>query len=163
MEVNNLPTIILVFVAVGMLIGVGILTFTSFGNAAGVSTTVSSENITWLGLNENITLAHGNLTSFTQILNSSGDVLSTSNYSVTNAAGRIQVLDNTTGACATGTDCIASYVYTEYDTDVATATTHVSTAIGTIPTTWLPLIIVIVCLAIIMIMVIRSFGGMKGR
>jgi len=161
MEVKQLPAIVLMFVMIGMLVGVGLITFNKFGTATAEATTISSESLTWPSLNGNMTLAHGNLTSFTSIVNTTGSVYPAANYTVSLTEGRVQIgiNDSELLPCGTVADtCVANYVYTEYDTETNTVMNNMVTAVSTIPSTWLPLIITIIALAIVMGLVLASFA-----
>jgi len=164
MEVKNLPEIILMFVMVGMIIGVGIMTFGKFGDAAVESVTILDESLTWPSLNGNMTLAHGNLTSFSQIVNTTGSVYPAANYSIDLTSGRIQIGINDSALLPCGTvadTCTADYVYDEYDTATKTAMSATSTAVGTISSTWLGLIVTILALAIVLGLVIKGFANRR--
>lgn len=144
-------------VAVGMLLGVGVLTLDKFGTATKESLTILNESFTVPAANATVTLNNGNITSFTKILNASGGTWSSSSYSVDLTLG---VLNNTgnTGACTNGSTCYAYYIYDEYDTDANTALSSGRDAISEIGTTWLGLIITIIVLSLILGLVIKSFN-----
>jgi type II secretory pathway pseudopilin PulG len=156
MEINALPTLILTFVLVGLLIGVGLVTFSNFSDAVAVTSTITAEEITWVADTETIALAHGNITTFSRIINATNDVVDPTNYSVDLTTGVITANDQIT--CAEGETCYADYTYKEYATPTDTALDSVTTEVGNISTNWLGLIITIMVMAIILGIVLSSFG-----
>ena len=159
METQNLPAIILSFVMVGMILGVGILTLDSFGPASSGRTTITAESATFT-FNSTITLANGHVVSFTGITNSSGVTVPASNYSASVSGATVSV-GNCTSCMGTknGDAVTLSYIYDKYDSHAKTGTDNVVTAAGTISSTWLPLIVTIIALSVILLLVMRSFRG----
>lgn len=158
MEIKDLVPIVLLFLFMGMLLGVGVLTIDKFGRATRTTTTV-------IDTNNNLSVA--------------GSVDFTDEYCLT-----IVSIDNTTNTFevnyynATWTDadgCIMSHsaisgcrsptcniTYT-YGATTATATAMINTntAITPIASTWLALLVTVVILAIILGIVITSFSGRR--
>ena len=159
MEIGRLSTIVLLFVLVGILLGVGILVFEKFGVAAGTSTDVVNETITisssagqTANADQGVTVTYfGNSTTNTILGN--GTIGAEINYS---SPGVITVdvgtwLDD---------DYDISYTYIKNST-ATDSMTSMKDAISPIATTWLPLIVTVVVLAIILTLVISSFVGKR--
>jgi hypothetical protein len=156
MELNNLPMLILTFVLVGLLIGVGLVTFSKFSDATANTNIISGEEITWVADTETINLANGNLSVLTQIYNATDDVVDPTNYSVDLTTGVITANDQIT--CAEGETCYADYTYTEYATITDEVLDSVSLEVSNISTSWLGLIITIMIMALILGIVLSSFA-----
>lgn len=161
MEINKLPSFVLLLILVGMLLGVGILTFGMFASADYKSRTVVNESVTWPAEGANVSLAHGNLTSLTSVINGSSDAVPSSNYTVYLSAGKITNLENSS-YCTAGDTCYVNYVWNDYYTPATVSLNDASTASSAISSTWLSLIITIAVLAIIIGLVIAGFA-MAGR
>lgn len=162
METRDLYPFILLIISVGMLIGVGILVFDNFGTASSMLYTVN-DSFTFPQVGVNATLDHGNITSFTEILNSSGSAQPTTNYTtyLSNPNIAARVLNTENSSCAGGDTCYAFYTYRDYATNTRSAMNSMVTSTSSIATTWLALIITVAVLAIVLGLVIRSFG--RGR
>lgn len=156
MDVKELPQIVLMLVLVGMIIGIGVLITDKFATATAVTASISNESITMPAVGTNITLAEGNITSFSRILNDTGGTHPAANYTVHNLDGLV-THDQNTSTCTQGDTCYAYYSYTEYETETATALDAAREAIGGIATSWLALIVTMVVLGILLTMVINSF------
>ena len=159
-ETRDLYPFVVGIVLVGMLLGVGFLTFEKFGQAAYDNRYVPNE--TWTGVTDqaNVTFAHGNITKFVAMRNSTGvslDLTTTinSNFSYTDKG--IYTVANTTG-CAKAMSCYVDYYYNEYGTATAGVTRNMTDAVGAISSTWLSLIVTVFVLAIILGLVIKSFS-----
>ena len=164
MQINELPQLVLMIVLVGMLVGVGVLITDKFATAAADTVVVTNETIAAVpNNNTNITLAHGNLTSFGSFHNVTNEVVTSTNYKVHLAAGKVEVLVNDSGGWITTDEVYAYYSYTNYETEAATALDAARDAIGGIATSWLALIVTIAVLAILLVLVIRSFSMGSGR
>ena len=157
MDVKDMPGFVLLFVLVGMLLGVGVLIFAAFGDAGKVATAVTETGIsvatgaaTLTNDEVNSISYFGNMTMNT----THADISFGSEVNITLATGVLALNpDNFTDAV----DYTAVY---NYDADSATTTTMDSSITGITPiaTTWLPLIVTILVLAIILTLVIRSFA-----
>lgn len=161
MNINKLPTIVLTLILTALIIGVGVLTLDLYGSAAKERITISNESFTVPQLNKTVSLAYGNITEVTQILNASGDIWNTSLYIMDLEAGTLNNSQNS-GACTNGTTCYAYYLYDEYETDTALATIASRNDIGDISNVWMSLVITLIILSLIMYMVISNFV-MKNR
>jgi len=163
-ETKELIGYILLFVLSGMMIGIGVLTFDKFADASAEETKIINESFTYPGLNASVTLAHGNSTSpiltFYAIVNSTGNVLPATNYSITEDAGNITALSNTT-TCKTGMTCKATYSYDEFATETRSVMNNNISSITPIASDWMGLIVTVLILAIIITMVVRSFGKVR--
>ena len=156
MEYKYLLQFIVMLIVVGLLVGVGVLSLNYVGDAARESNIITNESFTVPAQNAKVSLSNGNITSFTQIINSTGAVWDASNYSVDLTAGTINNTGNA-GSCTSGDTCYASYKYDDYNTVTKTVTTASATAIGEVSTNWLSLIVTIGILAIIIGLVITGF------
>lgn len=102
----------IIMVFIGIIVGLSI--FVESANTANSITstqTISNEAITMPLLNNNVSLANTNLTQLS-IANASGNVLPSTNYTVSLVRGVINYTDNTSGTCPSLSQCNASYNYT---------------------------------------------------
>jgi hypothetical protein len=102
-----------IFVMIFIAIIVGITLFIESANTADALTEtqpIINDSITWPLNGSDVNVSYDGITSFTRIINSSSNVLDTSNYSVNTTTGTITALDNTT-ICTTGDTCLADYIY----------------------------------------------------
>lgn len=160
MEVSKLSGIILMLVMTGMILGVGILTMDKFGAATASTATVTSEEFTYTSVGKNVTLAHGNLTAVTYVKNASAVLWASANYSIalsTTNAAQIYLLNNES-TCRDGDKCYVTYTYKEYVTPTDTEMDNMNAAVGAIGSTWMTLIVTVIALALILMLVLRSFG-----
>jgi hypothetical protein len=155
-ELGGLYGFVLMLVLIGMILGIGILIFDKFGSATYNTVTITNDTVTWLP-NADEALDHGNITSFTSLVNGTSVAVPSSNYTVYNVNGSIAMLDNSTTMNETMT-AYATYTYKEYATTTQSTMSSMVTTTSPIATTWLPLIVTIVILAIILTIVIRSFA-----
>jgi len=163
MEFGRLQELVLMIIGVGMVLGAGVITFLSLATASATVESISNESVVWAG-NEtnptNRTLAHGNLTSFTYFLNHSGDALPGSNYTIFLEEGIVQIEWNASDYVVNSNDTVfAYYSYTDYDTATEDTMNNMVSASEPIATTWIPLIVTIFALAVIIVLVVRSFGA----
>ena len=155
MNFKNLPNFVLMFIVVAMLIGVGVLSMDKFGTAVREKTVITNESFTVPAVNATVTLSNGNMTTFTQILNSTSGVWASTDYSVTLLTG---ILNNTAnGSCKEGDTCYAYYTYDNYDTKPIETIYASRDAVGEVSITWMDLIVTIGILAIIIGMVVSGF------
>ena len=158
MELKEIPNIIIILVSVGMLIGVGLLSLSSLEeNSSRTSTIVSSETIAIASLTGNT--ANGIVTSVTFFGNG------THNTTEGNLVFGTTVNWTTAGAITASVgdeDYLISYVY-DANTTTTKALHDTNASLLAIPSTWLPLVVVVAMLAIILVLVLRSFGGAGGR
>ena len=152
MEPKALYGFVLLIILVGFVIGVGVLAVDKFGETTETTSTVTNE--TFAGVNGTaVALANDELLSVTAVRNATaqGDTFNAdTEYTVALDAGTITVLNGT-----------ASYTvdYTHSsDTTTTAVTDDLRTEIAAIASTWLGLIITIFVLALIIGMIIGSFG-----
>lgn len=157
-----MPTVVLLLVSVGVLLGIGFIIYDEVGDSAAITETVSAENITVLN-GTAVSMANGNLTQFLSAINATNLVnIPSTNYTVALAAGTFTLMDNT--SLVNDNDLVTvSYKYKEYQTKTRQTMTDVMGSVDDISSTWLSLIIVVVMLAIIMTLVIRAFVTRGGR
>ena len=157
MDVDKLPTIILGLVVAFMLIGVGVLALDKFETTTKTTTTVTDEEITIAS--STATLAHGNLTIFSVLSNASNSTADNLGWSIGNTinytalSGVILVDDGT----ITDGDYNVTYTYRAKNSVTPTINAAMA-AIGDIGNTWASLIVTILILAVILTLVLRSFG-----
>jgi len=156
MEIENLAPIILTLVLVGLVVGVGVLTLDKFGTATKELRTTTSESITIPAQNAIVTLANGNLTKVTSIVNSTGTTLSSANYSINLVTGAINNTDNVS-SCGTGDTCLVTYSWTDYNTKTNAAVGAAGAAVGDVSNTWMSLIVTLLALSLILGLMVTSF------
>ena len=159
MEIGELKNIVLMFVLVGVLLGIGILVLDSFSGSVKTVTAATDQNV---NVSSGVaTLSKNQCKEITAVINNSvGDAsYSISFYNVT--------LTNKP-TCAISANLPVGYKYNitynyYVNTTSSLAADQVSGAITTIPSTWMALIIVVVMLSIVLTLVIRSFsmGGSR--
>ena len=159
METKDLFSLVLLLVMVGMILGVGVLTLDKYQRAVRNTGTATVAATNYSGVSE-IDLAQTYCLSAVSMVNNTNAAASwdktTYNISVTNGD------DCVFHVGAFPSDMLYNFTYTY---GVATASTtvalNVNTAIVAISTTWLPLIVTVAVLAIILTLVIGSFGANK--
>ena len=156
MDVKDLPKIVLGMVLVGMLLGVGILIFDSFGSAVRDELAVTNESVTTAS--ETATLANRNILSITGFSNNSAVeyTLNASDINFTAETGVIVV----SGVNIVDGGYNVSYTY-DHNSTTSTVMGSAINATSSIATTWLSLLITIIVLAIILGIVIHSFGAKR--
>lgn len=168
MELKDVSKVVLAFVLVGMLLGVGLVVLNSLQKNTATDTT-GNVSITWAGVGTNYTIQ--NLVSVTSITNSTGFALGTGNYTVTahdgerNTNGRITVVANGTDVpgCTNGTfvsgGCTVTYVYDNFASDASAATFSTMTAISELPNNWFLILIVVLAASIVVGVLTTYFKG----
>ena len=160
MDINDLPGIIMVFFLVGLVLGVGIITFDRVGSAAEQVVTMTQEEVTMAGVG-NITGQTGNSnvdnsTGAVALINSTRVAVPAANWTITHA-----------GAIWIGGDFVnGTYNATYKFNKITKATVSLNKsvdAIKPIASDWMPLLVVVAMLAIIMVIVMRSFAGQMRR
>ena len=156
MEIKDLGKLVLLFVLVGMILGVGVLVLDKFSRATRTTTTVidGSVNVS----SGAATLSNTYCLTVASIANESdGAAFSASTYNVsyTNA-----------DTCTITSDLPVNLKYNityTYGADSASqaVTDGTNDAISPISTTWMPLIVTVAVLAIILTLVIGSFSGTR--
>jgi len=150
MEVKQLEGFVLLLVMLGLIIGVGILVLDKFGIAVKDSTVVLDENVTTVsGVG---TPANDDITSLQNCYDAVNESILIVDRECNLSGSTLILVNGSVGSS------IVELNYT-YDKDSTSTTTvgHVNTSIGTIASTWLPLVVTIFILAIILTLVIRSF------
>ena len=158
MEVKKLATFAFAIVIIGMIVGVGVLTLDKLSSASWDKRTTTNEGLVWVDSGSNISLAANNLTEVVSLVNSSNIAVATTNYTVFLTDGKIQVDDTNGSACLTGVPCYITYKWENANTAAATAFNASRDAVSAISTTWLALIVTIGVLAVLLFMIISSFG-----
>lgn len=160
MEIKALYPFVLMIVLVGVLIGVGVLVVDQFKTVAFNSQVIVNDSFTFNNATT-VNLDYGNITIFTRIINASSAVLATSHYTVNTTDGDIAFSVTENSTCQEGATCYADYTFKNFETKAGLAAAAVRGEISTIATTWLGIIITIAVLAIILFLVIGSFGRRK--
>ena len=149
MQLNEIPTVVLLLVTIGILIGVGVLVLDEFGNSSKVSTDVSKETVTVSGATAS--LANDDVTALTRVENETVVFLLNNDT----AENRFNV--TTAGVLSSFRIDKYNVSYT-YDADSATTTVTASARDATDDfVTWLPIIIIVLAAGIILVLVMRSF------
>ena len=158
MDINKLPNFVLVLIAIGLVVGIGIVVLANFGDSLRVSTSITEENVT---IAENVTTGALSITSnVTAVTLRNGTTALTSaqfNFTSTGGITVSQTPLNFTNLTLNGT-----YTYLATTRGNAEIDNTVI-AISAIPNTWLSLIVTVAILAIILVMVVRSFGQFQRR
>lgn len=156
MEINKLTGLVLLLVFTGMLLGVGVLTLDKYSRAVRDTTTVidGSVNVS----SGAATLSQTYCLTIASVANrTNGASFSTATYNVT-------YTDPDT--CLISTDLPVQNLYNITYTYGAATNTQATAdatndAISPISTTWMPLIVTVMILAIILTLVIGSFAGKR--
>lgn len=150
----DLKGFVLMLVLVGMVLGVGLIVLTQLSTSAKTTETMTNETITIAGhagttaRDEIQSVTYfGNTTMKCYVFNSASACL---NWS---ADGSV-----TTNLTFGNKNYNISYTFLE-DSNASLASDNVSTAMQPIASTWLALIVTITVLSIILVLVIRAFGG----
>jgi hypothetical protein len=158
LELKNIQGFVLLLVLTGMLVGVGVLVLDRFGDTAKTSTTIAfgSQNVTLAGGAG--TLTNDEVTSLLFLGNSSINFTVGTQVNLTN--GELGTILASYPKIVNGS-YIVSYVY-DADSAATTGLNSGRDAVSSVATDWLSLIVVIGVLALILVLVIRSFVS-KGR
>ena len=164
MEVNGLARFAIFIVLIGAIVGVGVLILDRMSTSPALynDVTVANESVSWGAPQTNRTLAHGNISSFTSVANIAGTAYGSGNYSINTSAGILTVLSNTTGI-GSGATVYVYYTYEDRNSEATQALVAARDALSDLATSWLGLIVLIGALAVILVMVIRSFAGERAR
>lgn len=160
MELDNLPKIILVIVLSAMLLGVGVLSLDKFGDAVKVSAGVTDETIVISGGTG--TTSHDEVTAITAFSNLTGEAIAdlTDNITSLNWTEETGVIFVEPTNFPDGVDYLINYTY-DSDSAGTDAMDSSLSAVSPIASVWIPLIVTIAALAIILVLVIKSFGGQR--
>jgi len=155
METKALYPFVLMLVMTGMIIGVGLLMFDKFGTAAKTSG-VSILNEEQAAVDNVIYLNNHPVSGIVQMKNKTdpGHLIPAAAYNLTKDSGKVVI---------NGTQWGGAYsVYVNYTGSVNSSSTvalaQTSTAVGSISSTWLALIVIVVVLSIVLGLVVRSFN-----
>lgn len=151
MEIKELQAIVLIFVFVGMILGVGVLVLDRFSRATRTTTTVQDDAVNISG--GSATLSQTYCLDFVSATFANGTAISTSSFAWANA--------DTCAMTATAPDAAVLYniTYTYGAATDAQATLDATNdSITPIGETWLPLVVTVVILSIILTLVITSFA-----
>lgn len=157
MEVKELFPFVILIVAVGMLIGIGIITLDAFGGVTYYTRSDYNDTITIANYTAQ-KLDYGNIT-VSAVWNDTFNELPSTCYEINTTPGTF-IWNNGSLACdvTSASSFYMVYDFKEYATETRDATNSVSSEISNIATDWLGLIVTIFILAIILFLVIRSFG-----
>ena len=162
-SINQVPSIAFVFLLTGVFFAVGIIILSSLQSNQAVSTDVALEAFTVPAVNGTFSLSHYRLTSIYNISNSTGGLLGSANYTITDTySSTVMYLYNST-PCIVGDTCYVTYAYDTYDAGVPLVIGKEITALTEIPANWLLLIAVIVAAAVVIGIVMSSLGRSEGR
>lgn len=153
-ELNDIYKFVFIVISVGMLLGVGILTFDRFGVAVKDRTSIVNETIA-IASSAGST-ANDDVASVTYFGNSTINCAppDTACLNFTTAGGLV-----VNSSFADGNYDV-SYSY-DADSVSTTVMSNMISASSPIASTWLPLIITVLVLAVILTLVINSFGAQR--
>jgi hypothetical protein len=158
MDIKDLVPITLLFLFVGMLLGVGVLVVDQFGRAARTSVTAISGGQA-MNTSGSVDLADTFCTSIVSVDNATTSFdVGTYNVKFTDADGCVISHDAISGCKTPG--CNITYKYGA-TTSTATAMINTNSAITPIASTWMALLVTVVVLSIILGLVITSFAGRR--
>ena len=152
MEFKDLYPVVILLVMVGMLLGIGVLVFSLFGDAAKEDALVLDESISIASGRG--TTANDDLVSIQNFGNESTELVALRSAADFNFSKTGEIRVNSSFLAG---DYIVNYTYGR-DTTTTDVLDDSISAVGAISTTWLPLIITVLVLAIILTLVLRSFG-----
>ena len=171
MDLKDLTPIVITFVLVGMLLGVGLVILNTFQKSTALETTTTSTNVAWGSIGTNIsTITH--LKTVTSIANKTGSTLGSGNYTVfasdgeRDSTGRIQVVKNETGigGCTQGGvaagNCTITYTYYDFDRDAPAAVNKAMDGISELSNNWLLIIMVVVAAGFVIMFIVKGFEDM---
>lgn len=161
MEINDLTKVVMTLVAIGMLLGVGLVIFSGFGTSSGVWMTraVTSESVTWPDFADTVTLAQTVGVSISSIKNDTTAATLTTDYTYT-TAGVVTNAKNTS-TCFEGDTCYVTYTWVDKSPAVTEALSNVSSSAGSLATNWLSIIVIVVICSLVLGLVIKSFMGRR--
>jgi hypothetical protein len=160
--ISDLYQYILMFLIIGMLVGIGIVLFDAIGSATFYS---SNTNNTLTGsqlTNNSLTaLGFGNITS-AAVWNGTTNSLNPTCYELNQTFGQFS-FRNKTADCGSVNNVNVVYNFNDYDTQTKKTFAFITDATATITNNWVALIILIVVMAIIIGLVLSSFAGIGGQ
>ena len=154
MEIKQLQAIVLIFVFVGMILGVGVLVIDSFSRATRDSTTVQDDAV---NISEGAaTLSQTYCTDFVSATFANGTAIDIGSFAWSDA--------DTCAMTATAPDAAVLYNITyKYGaaSDTQAALDATNDSITPIGSTWMSLLVTIIVLSIILTLVISSFAKQR--
>ena len=164
-DLNSLYQFVLLIILIGMIIGVGIIVLDKFATST-FYTITDNDSIVINLFNESVPINNGNITTYIVKNATSQSVAPTAFYTLDKINGSIKITSNGSVDEAwifLGNSIEVIYTYKDYDTETKTATLSASKEVSNISTVWIGLIVTIFILAIILTLVIRSFGSLGGQ
>lgn len=156
MELKELQPIVMSLVFIGIILGIGMLIFSNFGDAVKTSTTLSD--------NETIAIASGagtttndEVTALTFFGNASNNTVNTPDWTFGQDINFTEAGAITANGYFQDGNYDIRYTY-DADSETTDLMDSMETAIAPIGSTWIGLIVTIVVLAIILGLVIKSFA-----
>ena len=149
MEMKELTPMVLMFVLVGVLLGVGVIVIGSLQDASYTTTSVLNESATLVG--GDTTLSNSNVLSVGSIENSTAKFVYPTHLNFS-SNGTVESSINGSGPYN------ITYTY-DANTTASVVSGGVVEAIAPIASTWMALMITIASLAIILGLVIKAFAG----
>lgn len=167
MEIKNLYPFVLLIVLVGMVIGVGVLTLDKFSSTTFYQRDNYNDSLGAPLKNTTRNLDWGNITAVEAVWNGTSNILPAACYELNasstdtvNVPGHF-VYYNDTATCSVNGQTVfyVIYDYKDYATETRGAVNAALNEVKGIATNWLGLIVTVAILAIILFLVVRSFGG----
>jgi len=161
MDMKELHPFVILIILVGMVLSVGVLVFDKFSLAV---PTKAEANITLSEVvnsstGDNLISGIGNITS-AEVYNNTGETIPSSLYTLwTDPADDKEYLNTTENSSMTADSIYVIANYDEFDTPTRTSMLSMSTELGNVSTNWVGLLITVAILAIILVLVISSFGA----
>ena len=150
MDINDLGRVVLMFMVLGILVGVAVITWDKFGDAAKTTETVTQQVTTGLGYAA--TLAQDDTVVCTVFTN--GTITGTIGDTVNcTSAGAL----TTSTIYVNGTSYNVTYTY-KLSGQTTTSMTDMINATTPITTSWVSLLVVVIILAIVIGIVLNSFA-----
>lgn len=160
MNLQTLYKLLPVFVAVGMVLGLGVFIMATIAGNTGQLVTVDAENLTWVGTNETINVANKNITAGSfSIVNESNIVVDASNYTLNLVSGVLTVRDNRTGGANTSHDVVATYTYSDTSSTGRHVMNFVNEGMQPIGNTWFGILVLVLLAAIVVSLVTNMTRG----
>lgn len=160
MEPKDLLKIVMVFFVVGILLGVGLIVLDRFGDAAKTRTNLINETVaissgTGTTANDEVTT----LTSVENVTNHTLVIGNSDGAQVNWTADGVLTVDSATGHVADGSYNV-TYTY-DADSTATTAIGSTETALSTISSTWIPILVIIMIVGIILGLVLNNFANQR--
>jgi len=154
MDFKEMYPVIAILIFTGVLLGVGLLVLDSLGTSVKDSTSLVNESVAIAGAAG--TTANDDVTAVAYFGNSSISCTPADTGCVNVTSGGVI---STNSSFANGTYQI-SYTY-DADSTATTTVSSVSSALSPIGSTWMPLLVTVIALAIVLGLIMRSFGASR--